>query len=135
MQICNTYFQIFQIDWYHYNLDGHRRHIQSQDGRYVFTQDQGLVIIGLGDQEGGQYDCRVNHETITSYRVIVDFKRCSVPEKSGEYQKAYVEWCNEFQKYRSALQSWEEKQTSCMNGLPISTAETAFQQSSNNPFF
>ena len=98
----------------------------------MLTQDQGLVIIGLADQDAGQYDCRVNHQTINSYRLLVDLQRCSSPEKSGDYQKAYTEWCNEFQKYRSALQSWEEKQTSCLNSNSLQST-TAFQ--SNNPFF
>ena len=66
------------------------------------------------------------------YRIIVDLQRCSSPEKSGDYQKAYTEWCNEFQKYRSALQTWEEKQTSCLNSNSLQST-TAFQ--SNNPFF
>ena len=66
------------------------------------------------------------------HRIIVDLQRCSSPEKSGDYQKAYTEWCNEFQKYRSALQTWEEKQTSCLNSNSLQST-TAFQ--SNNPFF
>ena len=62
----------------------------------------------------------------------MDLQRCSSPEKSGDYQKAYTEWCNEFQKYRSALQTWEEKQTTCLNSNSLQST-TAFQ--SNNPFF
>jgi len=121
-----------QVEWYHYNVDGRRKHVLPQEGKFVLTQDQGLVIIGLAEKDAGQYDCRVNHETINSYRIIVDLQRCSSPEKSGDYQKAYTEWCNEFQKYRSALQTWEEKQTSCLNSNSLQSS-TAFQ--SNNPFF
>ena len=53
---------------YHYNVDGRRKHVLPQEGKFVLTQDQGLVIIGLADQDAGQYDCRVNHQTINSYR-------------------------------------------------------------------
>ncbi len=28
-------------------------------------------------------------------------------------QRAYSDWCHEFQKYRSALQSWEKRQNKC----------------------
>ena len=53
---------------YHYNVDGRRKHVLPQEGKFVLTQDQGLVIIGLAEKDAGQYDCRVNHETINSYR-------------------------------------------------------------------
>ena len=116
-----------EVQWYHYNMDGRRRRVEAFDGKYVLTQDQGFVIIGLADQDAGQYDCRIQHKTISSYRIVVDFKRCSTPEKGGDYQKAYAEWCNEFQKYKNSLQMWEEKQQSCN---PVSMI-----QSSSNPFF
>lgn len=121
-----------KVEWYHYDNGQHRRHVQSLDGKYVLTQDQGLVIIGLKEMDAGQYDCKMEHQTITSYKVSVDFQRCSSPQKSGEYQKAYTEWCNEFHKYRSALQAWEDKQTNCL------TSDNSFKsfesQTSNNPF-
>lgn len=116
-----------QVQWYHYSADGRRHFVQATEGKFVLTQDQGLVIIGLADKDSGQYDCKVEHSTIASYRVSVDYQRCSTPQKSGEYQKAYTEWCNEFQKYRSALESWEEKQSNCL------TANAAGFQSAN-PF-
>ena len=120
-----------EVQWYHYNLDGRRRHVQAKEGKFVLTQEQGLVLIGLGEPEAGQYDCRVNHETIASYRVHVDYQRCTTPEKSGDYHKAYTEWCNEFQKYRNALQTWEEqKQQSCPPSSSVQS--TSFQ---SNPFF
>merc|ERR1712045_1082877 len=72
-----------KVQWYHYNLDGRRRHVQAKEGKFVLTQEQGLVLIGLGEAEAGQYDCRVNHETIASYRVHVDYQRCTT-QKSLE---------------------------------------------------
>ena len=125
---CPLGNQEHEIHWYHYNMEGIRRRVEPSEGKFVLTQDKGLVIIGLADQDAGQYDCRIEHKTITSYRIVVDFKRCSSPEDGGDYQKAYAEWCNEFQKYRTKLQMWEEKQQSCN---PISMV----QSSSSNPFF
>ncbi len=31
----------------------------------------------------------------------------------SSFQRAYSDWCHEFQKYRSALQSWEKRQNKC----------------------
>lgn len=39
--------------------------------------------------------------------------RCSPPEKSNEYQKIYSNWCHEFEKYKSAMKTWERKQDVC----------------------
>lgn len=39
--------------------------------------------------------------------------RCSPPEKSNEYQKIYSNWCHEFEKYKSAMKTWERKQEVC----------------------
>ncbi|KAI5634163.1 semaphorin-2A isoform X2 [Phthorimaea operculella] len=39
--------------------------------------------------------------------------KCSPPEKSNEYQKIYSNWCHEFEKYKSAMKTWERKQEQC----------------------
>lgn len=39
--------------------------------------------------------------------------RCTPPHKSTDYQKIYSDWCNEFEKYKSAMKSWEKKQLQC----------------------
>lgn len=36
--------------------------------------------------------------------------RCTPPNKSNDYQKIYSDWCHEFEKYKSAMKSWEKKQ-------------------------
>lgn len=41
--------------------------------------------------------------------------RCTPPHKSTDYQKIYSDWCNEFEKYKSAMKSWEKKQVVCTN--------------------
>jgi hypothetical protein len=125
------------VEWYHYNIDGKRRRITESEGKFVFTQDKGLVVIGVGDRDIGQYDCRVEHETISSYKVAVDFQRCSAPDKSGDYQKAYSQWCNEFQKYRTALNMWEKKKHTCPPQSLVSNTINQQQSSmlQSNPFY
>ncbi|KAI5696368.1 hypothetical protein M8J75_012091 [Diaphorina citri] len=39
--------------------------------------------------------------------------RCSPPGQKTEYQKAYALWCHEFQKYKSAMKTWEKKEAQC----------------------
>ena len=68
LTLCKRWTEILIFCRYHYNVDGRRKHVLPQEGKFVLTQDQGLVIIGLADQDAGQYDCRVNHQTINSYR-------------------------------------------------------------------
>lgn len=36
--------------------------------------------------------------------------RCTPPNKGNDYQKIYSDWCHEFEKYKSAMKSWEKKQ-------------------------
>lgn len=36
--------------------------------------------------------------------------RCTPPNKSNDYQKIYSDWCHEFEKYKTAMKSWEKKQ-------------------------
>lgn len=41
---------------------------------------------------------------------LFHLQRCTPPHKSTDYQKIYSDWCNEFEKYKSAMKSWEKKQ-------------------------
>lgn len=48
---------------------------------------------------------------VESLLIIIYFlSRCSPPEKSNEYQKIYSNWCHEFEKYKTAMKTWERKQ-------------------------
>lgn len=42
-------------------------------------------------------------------RPLFRLSRCTPPNKSNEYQKIYSDWCHEFEKYKTALKSWEQK--------------------------
>ena len=59
---------------------------------------------------------------MTAYAVTVDMGRCAAPSGSADYQKAYAAWCNEFQKYKSALGTWEKKRSQCPNSNNLTSA-------------
>jgi len=60
---------------------------------------------------------------VTAYAVTVDMGRCAAPSGSADYQKAYAAWCNEFQKYKSALGTWEKKRSQCPNSNNSAAAQ------------
>ena len=70
-----------------------------------------ISFSGLPD--AGRYDCRLGRESVSSYQVTVDMQRCAAPNKTADYQKIYSEWCQEFQKYKTALKTWEENKSKC----------------------
>ena len=37
----------------------------------------------------------------------------SAPNKTADYQKIYSDWCNQFEKYKLAIQTWEKKKGKC----------------------
>ena len=39
--------------------------------------------------------------------------RCSAPNKTADYQKIYSDWCNQFEKYKLALKTWEKRKGQC----------------------
>ena len=90
--------------------------------KFVMTQDHGLVILGALERNSGLYVCQLGREAVSSHRVSVDAHRCAAPGKTADYQRAYSQWCSEYQKYRSALKSWEERQNKC------ASAEAIFNQ-------
>ena len=101
------------ISWHFYDINDNERSIVSHSAKYVFTQNNGLVIIGIKEQDAGRYDCRLGHESVSSYILEVDMGTCKSPNKTADYQKIYSEWCHEFQKYKTALKNWEENKNKC----------------------
>jgi hypothetical protein len=111
------------VTWYHYDSNNVRTKVRLDDvSKYVKTQDHGLVILGALERDSGLYVCQLGKEAASSHRLSVDAHRCAAPDKTGDYQKAYSQWCSEYQKYRSALKSWEERQNKC------ASAEALFNQ-------
>ncbi len=78
--------------------------------KYIQTAEQGMVIMGVTEQEAGRYDCRLGPDTLCSYNITVDTQRCAAPSKSHDYQKVYSDWCHEFEKYKMAMKTWERRQ-------------------------
>ncbi|XP_044756007.1 semaphorin-2A isoform X1 [Coccinella septempunctata] len=101
------------ITWYHYSKDKGRYKIQFRPEKYIETSERGLVIIAVTEADAGRYDCSMGASLLCSYNVTVDAHRCAPPAKTNDYQKIYSDWCHEFEKYKSAMKTWERKQAQC----------------------
>lgn len=103
-----------EVKWYHYSKEKGRYQIAYKYGaggdKFIETSEKGLVIVGVNEQDAGRYDCWLGGALLCSYNITVDAHRCSAPAKSNDYQKIYSDWCHEFEKYKSAMKSWERKQ-------------------------
>lgn len=114
------------LKWFFINDKNTRLEIENQDsGKYVLTQNNGLVIIGIKESDRGRYECRLGRESVTSYDLTVDLQRCAAPNKTADYQKIYSEWCSEFQKYKTALKNWEENKNKCGGPPPAPSSTNA----------
>ncbi|XP_047003750.1 semaphorin-2A-like isoform X1 [Schistocerca americana] len=103
------------VSWLHYSDARGRYHIRfSKPEKYIETSEHGLVIIAVTEADAGRYDCWLGGALLCSYNVTVDTHRCSPPGKSHDYQKIYSDWCHEFEKYKTAMKSWERKQAQCL---------------------
>lgn len=101
------------VTWFHYTKDKGDYKIQYRADKYVETSEHGLVIIGVSEGDAGRYDCWMGASLLCSYNVSVDAHRCAPPAKSNDYQRIYSDWCHEFEKYKSAMKTWERKQSQC----------------------
>lgn len=104
-----------EVQWFHYSKEKGRYEITYKYGiagdKFIETSEKGLVIIGVTEQDAGRYDCWLSGALLCSYNITVDTHRCLAPAKSNDYQKIYSDWCHEFEKYKSAMKSWERKQS------------------------
>lgn len=98
------------ITWYHYSKEKGRYKIIFRPEKYIETSEHGLVIVAVTEADAGRYDCWMGASLLCSYNVTVDAHRCTPPSKSNDYQKIYSDWCHEFEKYKSAMKTWERKQ-------------------------
>merc|ERR1712083_833300 len=103
------------INWFFYDIKDKRHPVTESSSKYVFTQNNGLVIIGVKEQDACRYECRLGRESVSSYQINIDLQRCSAPNKTADYQKIYSDWCHEFEKYKLALKTWEKRQGKCGN--------------------
>lgn len=78
--------------------------------KYIATVEGGMVIVGTSEQDSGRYDCHLAGALLCTFNLSVDAHRCSPPAGAMDYHQVYSNWCHEFQKYKSAMKSWEKKQ-------------------------
>lgn len=101
------------IQWHHYSKTKGRYRVAYKAEKHVLTNDHGLVVINVNDNDSGRYDCLFDGQLVSSYHIAVDTHRCSAPNKTADYQKIYSDWCNQFEKYKLALKTWEKRQGKC----------------------
>lgn len=102
------------IEWHHYSKTKGRYVVEFAAEKHILTNDNGLVVINVSDLDSGRYDCVYNDALVTSYHIAVDTHRCNAPNKTADYQKIYSDWCNQFEKYKMALKTWEKRQGKCL---------------------
>ncbi|TRY62769.1 hypothetical protein TCAL_00852 [Tigriopus californicus] len=126
------------IAWHHLDARGRRTKINFKLSRdkFIMTQTFGLVVLGVNERDNGEYQCHYHSEIVSHYEVAVDAHRCSSPNKTADYQKVYSEWCSEFQKYKSALKTWEKRQNN--KCLPkeafLKSQNSVYRTDSTNPY-
>lgn len=101
------------VTWFHHSKEKGRYQIQFRADKYIETSEHGLVILGVTEADAGRYDCWMGGSLLLSYNITVDAHRCLSPNKSQDYQKIYSDWCHEFEKYKTAMKTWERKQAQC----------------------
>ncbi|CAO1348813.1 unnamed protein product [Diamesa serratosioi] len=102
-----------QVTWFHHSKDKGRYEIKYDPTKHIETTERGLVVVSVNEPDGGRYDCHLGGSLLCSYSITVDAHRCTPPNKGNDYQKIYSDWCHEFEKYKSAMKSWEKKQAQC----------------------
>lgn len=101
------------VEWHHYSKTKGRYTVTFSPEKHVLTNDHGLVVISVSDTDSGRYDCLFNGQLVSSFHIAVDSHRCSAPNKTADYQKIYSDWCNQFEKYKMALKTWEKRKGQC----------------------
>jgi len=102
-----------EVSWYLWNKEKGRHRIEWSPEKYVRTQENGLVVLTMTEEDAGNYEAQLGTDLLCMYSITVDVHRCSAPDKSQDYQKIYSDWCSEFEKYKSAMKNWEKKQAQC----------------------
>lgn len=58
--------------WYRYSREKGKYEVQQRRDKYIYTQDQGLVILSVTERDSGRYDCKLGPNTLCSYNITVD---------------------------------------------------------------
>ncbi|XP_047004553.1 semaphorin-2A-like [Schistocerca americana] len=85
----------------------------SRSDKYVETSEHGLVVLSVTEADAGRYDCWLGGSLLCALNVTVDAYRCAAPTQSRDYRQVYSDWCREFDKYRRAMQAWQERKAVC----------------------
>ena len=65
------------LRWYYYRSERSSGfEVFSRRDKFVHTNDNGLVILGITDREGGRYECKLGLTTLSRYIVSVDASKC-----------------------------------------------------------
>ncbi|XP_076333624.1 semaphorin-2A-like isoform X2 [Tachypleus tridentatus] len=105
-------FKLATIQWVHYSQEKGKVIMHHQQDKYIITSDYGLVVLSVTHKDNGRYDCNVGPHTLCSYDVTVDSRTCNPPTEL-EYKQIYSHWCREFEKYKLAMSTWQQKQNQC----------------------
>ncbi|XP_022163528.1 semaphorin-2A-like [Myzus persicae] len=115
--------KVYPVTWYHHSKEKGRYMVSfSRVEKYIATVEGGMVIVGASEEDGGRYDCQLAGALLCTFNLTVDAHRCSPPARSSDYHRVYSDWCHEFQKYKSAMKSWEKKQAQCSSSRQNETA-------------
>ncbi|XP_076304927.1 semaphorin-2A-like isoform X1 [Tachypleus tridentatus] len=105
------------LQWIHYSHEKGTHLIKPHRDKYLLTSDHGLVIMSVTDHDSGHYICKLGNNILCNYTVTVDSKTCSAPSEN-DYKKIYSDWCHEFEKYKTAMKTWQNKQAKCHGTHP-----------------
>ncbi|XP_076322862.1 semaphorin-2A-like isoform X2 [Tachypleus tridentatus] len=108
---------IGKLQWIHYSHEKGTRLIKPHRNKYLLTSDHGLVIMSVTGHDSGHYECKLKNNILCNYNVTVDSKTCSAPSEN-DYKKIYSDWCHEFEKYKMAMKTWQNKQAKCQRSHP-----------------
>jgi len=101
------------VTWHLWNKERGRHRLEPDPAHYVPTTLNGLVVLSVTERDAGRYEARLGTDLLCVYSVSVDVHRCAAPDRAQDYQKIYSDWCNQFEKYKHAMKTWEKKQAQC----------------------
>ncbi|CAO4359814.1 unnamed protein product [Caenorhabditis nigoni] len=75
--------------------------------RHVATDQGELVILNVGVEDAGTYECTRNGVNLMRARVVVH-ENCARPTSVAEYRSCQREWCKKADAYKAALNIWSD---------------------------
>ncbi|OQV16107.1 Semaphorin-2A [Hypsibius exemplaris] len=85
----------------------------------VFRTNSGLLITNVKASDAGSYEVFLGHQIMCRFKVLIDQESCQAPRSEVDYKKVYREWCDEFQKYKVQMQTWQKNKKACSDKLAI----------------